>query len=194
MDVVQAETIGEEWIMKEDAAKYIGANARSIERHARAGRLESKHLPRLPNERQSRVVYRRSDLDAILKGAPNLNAEGKHNGAPISNQLAALTIAKSAEGQAEAWGALTTTLTKLAESISLPPLPSPRFGTSPAFLSLADAAEYSGLAEDTLVALIRNGNVDAIDRDGQAAGPSGRIRKHWRVRRASLDAFGEAKP
>lgn len=58
-----------------------------------------------------------------------------------------------------------------------------------AWFSLKDAAEYSGLEEDTLVSLIKGGFVKAIDQQGQSVSPGTR-RASYRIQRASLDAYG----
>jgi hypothetical protein len=181
MPAVESEGINhsDEWLLKEDAAKFLGTNARSVERRARQGLVTSRYLPKQPNERQARVVYRRADLEAILNGIAMTPATDPVTKRPTTESTA-LAIAQPPQtavalAQVDFFGGLATHLAKLSAAF-----PAPRI--TKAWLTLEEAVEHSGLPAAELAQLLRAGIIHAIGR-----GP-----KTWRVQRASLDAYGEA--
>lgn len=159
----------QEWMLKEDAAKFLGTNTRSVERRARQGTVQKRCLPRLPHERQARVVYLRSDLEAILKGearAPERELPGEGR-----TQTTALALMGTG-GKMDPWRGLAAHLAHLSAAYTHP--------VTKAWLGLDEAAEYSGLPRRIIAELVSTSQIDSIGR-----GP-----KTWRIRRASLDAYG----
>ena len=134
-------------------------------------------------KRQARVVYKRSDLQAILDGIAGAPASD-----PVTKRPAdtAVAIVRSTEAQVERqiavgtaqadfFAGLAAHLAKLSGAYPTPAI-------TKAWLTLAEAVEYSGLPSAELQRLLREGWVHSIGR-----GP-----KTWRVQRASLDAHGQA--
>lgn len=193
-----AKMADDEWMLKEDAAKFLGVTIRSVEKRARRGEIEFRYLPRLPKEKQARVVYKRASLDTILKGiaivtGPSDPVTKRPLGETLPHATAALVLAKSAEGQAESWAALTRTLDKIGQRLEAPrndeelaahlaklsaAFPTPQ---TKAWLTFAEAVEYSGLTAAMLETLIRDGEVIVL----------GRGRGTWRISRVSLDEYGK---
>jgi hypothetical protein len=196
-----------EWVSKQDAAKTLGVNERQVEKRAQQGYLRKRFLPRQANEKTARVEYAREDVDALLCGKPNMWGEPVPEAVPepvekkIDNglQTAFKQYARAglppitAEGafafplipeahlasvnaQTDAWRGMAAHLAKLTELTS-PPI-------RKAWLTFEEAVEHSGLTGPYLANLLHTSQVDNYGR-----GP-----KTWRVRRASLDAYGEAKP
>lgn len=170
MQAVQAPEA--EWLLKEDAAKHIGATVRSVERSARKGLIETRYLPKAPNEKQARVVYLRSDLDRIIDDRRWPTAMDPVTKRPTTDT--ALTVARSGAGQMDVWSALAAHLAKLS-TVHAPPI-------TKAWLTLDESVEYSGLPRQEMAVLLREKWIYSLGR-----GP-----KTWRVQRESLDAYGKA--
>lgn len=207
--MAQPKLVESEWITKQEAAKMLGVHLRQVEKRISQGYIEKRFLPRKMNERQARVEVSRRDVEALKAGTPNhteqvAEPEPKKIDAGMKKALAqyvgaglpALTTEGSfamplipeaqlkalcAQTEAslslnKAWSALAEHLAKL--SAAFPP---PRRDW-PAWLTLEDAAEYSGLPAPELKRLLNEGLVYSFGR-----GP-----KTWRVQRAALDAYGQA--
>jgi hypothetical protein len=127
-EAVQTQKIAEQWLLKDEAAKALHTNPRTIERYARMGMVQRRYLPKQPNERQARVVFLRSDLENLQKGSPGQS--------PVS-------LAKQT-GQVEAWGALATHLAKLSEAY-------PARKEWPPWLTLDQAVVFSNLTRAWLL-------------------------------------------
>jgi hypothetical protein len=167
-----------EWLLKDAAAKFLNTNIRSIERRAKRGEIASKYLPRRPSETQARVVYKKSDLDLILKCA-EMPAIDRVTKKQTENGLAIMpspALTGAVVAQTDFFAGLSAHLARL--SAALPPAPP----ITKAWLTLEEAVEYSGLAAPELKRLLREGLIYSF-----GTGP-----KTWRIQRASLDAYGQA--
>lgn len=144
---------------KAEAADFLGVSTREIERKAAAGRLTTKRV-RLESDRSDRTVYSCEDLQRIRQeresGALQLAPRG-----PLANATQLM--------QTEALTALMAAVYK--------PL-APRLDR--AWVTLDEAAEYSGLPAHVIAEHVRSRQIFAI----------GRGVKTWRVLRASLDDLG----
>jgi hypothetical protein len=179
-----------EWITAEEAAALLGVNLRQVQKRARAGYIEKRRLPRLPTESAGRVEYSRADVDALLDGTPN---HCEPVGFPQRVRAAEEAEAGS-DARPPAAGNGTRALAPAAffrpPELAAGHWPAP---TAPrAWLTLPEAAAYSGLPEVTIVSLTRGGMIRAIDQWGQDVG-QGTHRASYRMSRASLDAYGEGK-
>jgi hypothetical protein len=176
-----------EWITAEEAAALLGVNLRQVQKRARAGYIEKRRLPRLPTESAGRVEYSRADIDALLAGTPNhcepVAASGQRPGAstpPPTPGNGKSALARIPAEFPDLW---------LRPQLAPGPWP---LAPPRAWLTLPEAAAYSGLPEVTIVSLTRGGMIRAIDQWGQDVG-QGTHRASYRVSRASLDAYGEGK-
>lgn len=143
----------QEWIPKAEAAQMLGVSTREIERKAAAGRIQMKKV-RLPGDKTDRAVYLTDDIDRVKQereaGAMQLTVAQGH----------ALPSA------VPAW--LAAVLQPRTEPINK------------AWLTLDEAAAYSGLPAPEISRLVRGLNVHAI----------GHGHKTWRIQRESLDEWG----
>lgn len=161
-----------EWLMKEDAAKFMKSTVRTIERLARTGRVQRRLLPRAANERQARVVFLRSDLEAVLNG-------GRSEPVPLPS--AGLTV-QQRDQLARAFAVRNGSLLPAAETHTTEAEARGRVAvahSSRAWLTLSEAAEYSGLEAAFIAQRLRKSELEHI---GQ--GP-----KSWRILRSSLDSW-----
>lgn len=186
----KAELAGE-WITKEAAAKLLGVNVRQVEKRIQAGSIEKRRLPKLPTESVGRVEVARGDVDALLAGTPNSHAVEVSNDAdkfpaPTGDGTADLVRIRKHLGIDDPLAMLRHIARTTLDLSPAPAPPAPR-----AWLTLDEAAEHSGLTEETIMAQVSAGNIDAVDRHGRDASVTGPQRRHLRIKRASLDAFGE---
>ncbi len=174
--MAQAKPEQNEWVTREEAASILGVNERQVQKRAEQGYLERSFLPRRPNERQARVRYARRDLEAILAGTPN------QHGIPVAPS----TEPEPFPGPT---GDGSTDLARIRKHLGVPDVMPNVWAWPPpareprAWLTLEEAAEWSGLPAPIIAELLRTSQVDSIGR-----GP-----KTWRIRRASLDAWGTGK-
>jgi hypothetical protein len=182
-----------DWVAKQDAAKTLGVTERQVEKRAQQGYLRKRFLPRLANEKTARVEYLREDIDALLCGKPNMWGEALPAQGPtlcekkvdtglqvaFNKQSGGLQPVTAIDGDfalqisnAINGACIDALLAKLSETYAPPPLKG--------FLTFAEAIAYSGHTPAKLAELLHSSQVDNYGR-----GP-----KTWRVRRASLDAYG----
>lgn len=169
----------DDWISKKQAAEILGVNPRQIEKRAEKGWIDKRYPPRRPHETHARVEYRRADVHAIRDGKPNHCEALELIPKPSSNGTADLArirenVLPGATRAAQELLGLMAPVFRMLQVTHRPPR---------AWLTLEEAVEYSGLPSPFLAELLRSSQVDNIGR-----GP-----KTWRVRRASLDAYGEPK-
>lgn len=145
-----------EWLPKKEAAALLGVSTRQVERYAESGRIRMQ-LARLPGERTDRNVYALEDLE-------KLNAD---RAAPAPKLLPFPEAMARTESPAIA--ALTAILQQTAQ---------PRIER--AWLTLDEAAAYSGLPASEIARLVRDKDVYAI----------GQGHVTWRIQRESLDEWG----
>jgi hypothetical protein len=167
-----------EWLSKADAAAFLRVSSRQIERRAAQGYVEARRLPRRPTERSERVVYSRVDLEAIRDGKPNqhgipddsVDNSAKPTGAvEISPVQPAKAAALAHTAPPGAWETLAGAFAaRFAPAAPVPP-----------WLTLREAAEYSGLPASWLEREARAGNAFALN-VGSAK------RASWRFSRNAL--------
>lgn len=176
----------EQWITKDEAARLLGVNPRQVQQRAAHGYIEKRVLPRLPTERQGRVEYSRVDVDALKAGKPNMHATQVDDVGPLApsgegTRDLALFHGAAPLRRSSGLGAPLEMIRGLAEIAAALQPPAP--AAPKAWLTLGEAAAYSGLTPATIEELVRDRQVFAIGR-----GP-----KTWRIQRAGLyglDAFG----
>lgn len=156
----QVQPIPDEWITVEEAAKLRGVAPRTIWRDVQLGRITTKKV-RFPGERVYRTLVKRIDVLAVkTSDAQVRELQGGQRAAlvaPAQAQLAAALAAIAPKPAAEA-----------------PPKP---------WLTLDQAAEYSGLPASFLARQIESGRLPALDilAGTKAAG------RCWRVKPSDLD-------
>jgi hypothetical protein len=170
-----ATATSEEWVSKEEAAALMGVKPRQVEKRAQAGYIEKRYLDRRLNERSARVQYSRADIVAFLAGTPNhCEAVAQDAAKSVSREVSGSLAGNSGNAlalidQTLPLGFWSTIFERRREPRE------PR-----AWLTLAEASEYSGLPVPFLSQLLRAELVYAIGR-----GPA-----TWRIQRASLDGYG----
>jgi hypothetical protein len=167
------------WLTKDEAAALLGVHPRQVERREAGGQIRKKALPREPGQTTARVVYSRADLLAVKAGTPN--DYRRAGSVPGAN---ALTVAGSYDaGAAVGPGAAALeTLAAVLQRIA-PAVHEPNHAPRP-WLTLEEAAEYSGLPAAWLLRNAKEAYVGAIDLGGRPRG--GR----WRFRRDELANIG----
>jgi Helix-turn-helix domain len=144
-----------EWIPKAEAAELLGVSTREIERKAASGRVRTNKV-RLEGDRSDRTVYSVEDLQRVKQ-------ERESGVMQLAPRSAAVPVV-----QEQAFAALIAALKP----------PPPRVDR--AWLTLEEAADYSGLTRPTISRYIRSRVVFAV----------GRGAKTWRILRGSLDDLG----
>ncbi len=160
-----------EWITKEQAAEELKISTRTLERHIRAARIETKKEQR-PG-RTPEVLCRSKDVDALRPDTFLMPAAAA---APLATRATAATATATtpatpqlSESQAltlAALKALATITTRPAEAVSKIDRP---------WLSVDEAAARSGLSRRLIRKLIGAGDIVAV-KDGRA----------WKVLQESL--------
>jgi Helix-turn-helix domain len=166
----------EAWLSKADAARVLGVSVRQLELKTAQGLIRKETLPKKPNERAARVVYSREDLDAIKAGKPN-NHAGEVKTAPMApdwfdgRRLTAAETRRQLEARARGeYDPIYKLAGLVAQAAKVDPKP---------WLTLAEAAEYSGLPATWLVEQARAGKLRAVN-VGHGA------REFWRFNREGL--------
>lgn len=151
-----------EWVPKSDAARFLGVSPRQIERRAAAGMIRSRRESRRPDQTAAPVLFSREDLLAIKAGAPNYH--------PVVEPATPASESKLAVLPAPAAG-----LERLAQLLGpAPAAPKP-------WLTLDEAAEYSGLPVRWLRSAASEGRIVAVN--------VGLKRPRWLVSRDALAAW-----
>lgn len=174
------------WLPKLNAAEVLGISARQLERLAAKGQIETQLTAR-ERGRGKLALYARADLEAILAGHPNSHAvpvdqEADGNAPAGALQLnpaqpAAPAVAvRKTGGEAMA----VSFLQQLAASFA------PAAPCKP-WLTLAEAAEYSGLPAAWLRRQARAGAACAVN-VGSPASP------RWRFSRELLGDLSAVRP
>jgi hypothetical protein len=154
-----------EWMTKEDAAALLQCSARSLERRANKGEIETRKQQR--TGKSPAVLYRTNDVMRLQP--PSFEMPANRTVATIPT--AAPTAATTPEIP---WlDALAATL----EAIRQPPPVTP----IPHWLTVAQASLHSGLSEACLKRLRKAGSLITIKDSRQ-----------WKYQRADLDRFGAA--
>lgn len=169
-----------DWLTKAQAAEAIGVNPKTIERLAQAGKLEQRSRPqaRGPNV----AVYFPDDVTKLAQerqpGAKpfvlpaDSDSAGRRNGAKRREGLVASSPAMlTTPGDDDPLRAFAAAVYAAVMSQTSETRP------APLFLTLDEAVAVSGLSRTRLLALIRDGKLDALRDRG------------WRIRRRDLDAL-----
>lgn len=163
----------DEWLPKDEAAALLGVQPRQLEKRAEQGYIRKETQPKRPHERAARVFYSRADIEAVLKGEPNVHATlvKQSNGtAEASGQELVKALVNGGDPGANAWRALAL---NLAADIADPADQKP-------WLTIEEAAEYSGLPLRFLRARAEAGTVHAVNVGTGKA-------KFWRFNRDGLN-------
>jgi hypothetical protein len=162
------------WLGKAEAADFLGVSVRQIEYRAARGEIRKREMPKARHERAARVVYSREDLDAIRQGEPKQYGPVMTPSAPVPAAVAALDISRPFSTASGVLALPAALIDALRERREPAPVLKP-------WLSLTDAAEYSGLPASFLLAQARQGAPWAIN-VGQGS------KAHWRFNRDGLGA------
>lgn len=166
---------GNGWIPKAEAAQILGISLRQLERREASGYIRKKTLDRPATGRGSApVFYALEDIEAIRDGRP-------HNwGVPVDDNAPAAPQASGST--AIATRAPVTPLRPdweqfcRAVATAVAPRPEPK-----AYLTIREAAEYSGLPVAYLKRMASSGLFGAIDVAGEGA-----TKRAWRFRRSDF--------
>jgi len=176
----------EAWLSKSAAARFLGVSERQIERREQQGYIEKRVLPRDPHESMARVEYSRADLEALKAGKPNMYAREVSNiidrSRPVNEtgklgdlahplSQTALAIRGRPAG-VDGFAALAAHLARLSAAYAP--------AEAVPWLSLRDAAKYSGLPRRYLLDAARDGALFA--RDVSVGG----ARSRWMFNREAL--------
>ncbi len=153
-----------DWLTLAETKDRLKASQSTVERRVEAGALKTKFSPR-PG-RKPEKLYRRADVERLEKEEEAGNSRSPSPVVamrkPPTSELALSPTTFSAIGDLmKQWG----TQLPLREKL---------------WLSLAEAAAYSGLGEGYLMGLLETGKVHAVK-----GGPHGQ----WRIGRVSLDGY-----
>lgn len=129
----------DEWIPKADAAKRLAISIRQIENLTAKGRIRKRKMAKAAWEKTGRVVYAAADIEAIRSG---------------ERPAPAAALVPVAPAPAGSPGEPLAALTALARALGLPAPGKP-------WLSLREAADYSGLPARHLVESARSGQMRA---------------------------------
>ena len=205
-----------DWITKEQAAELLGLKERQVQKRAEQGYIEKRYLPRLPNERQARVMYARRDVDALAAGTPNhcqeLPAATSGNGPAGPQQLGEASPAPKPDAALQAAFAqyVAAGMPPLTAegAFAFPRLPEAELASVNSQVEAWNAmATYLTKLSNALAppqrkafltfeeAIAYSGlpaaEIDRLLREGLIYS-FGRGPKTWRIQRASLDAYGQA--
>ena len=147
----------DDWKTKAEAAEILGCSEKTVERYAKQKRIQ-KVLRRNPG-RKAMPVFHPGDIETLRAEAVRLKPF------PV-DQTTTQALALPARQ-----GAVEMLVNLLADRVS-PPATAARHKL---FLSLAEAADYSGMSQGWLRQKIREGELPAIKTRG------------WKVRRADLE-------
>ena len=143
-----------EYLNKETAARRSGRSVRRLLELAAAGRIRKQIIKDEKNSGRALAVFHAGDIAQLAKGEmPPVNG--------------ALQISRPVRHVAA--------LPQPEIASVIPPTPRP-------WLTLAEAAEYTGLPESFLAKRIGEGKLPALDVGPRPGG-------HWRVSRRDLDAI-----
>ena len=162
----------DDWRTKAEAAEILGCSEKTVERYAKQKRIQ-KVMRRNPG-RKAMPVFHPGDIETLRAEAVQLEPFPVEKQLPTSRDEVAHGAADGAE-QALALpprqSAVEMLVNLLADRVS-PPATAARHKL---FLTLAEAADYSGMSQGWLRQKIRQGELPAIKTRG------------WKIRRADLE-------
>jgi hypothetical protein len=143
----------DEWITKQQAAELLEVSERAIERRVADGFILKRYGDKLPGMKQGPVLFSRADVLALRDGDPNTHAvpvqEPANGHQPTTKELAK-TLATRDPG-ANAWRDVAMFMCTRALTEPKP------------WLTLQEAAEYSGLPLRWLRDRARDHSIDVIN-------------------------------
>lgn len=172
MSTAAAEPEVQHWVKKAEAASILAISTRQLERYTASGRIASRRSL-IPGEKTERALYLLDDVHRLKSELDNRVNVGL---------IATRETTASVAGLLTREGPITQVLDTVAEAIRaqtavLQQNTAPRLDKG--WLTLDEAAPYSGLTVPTIAALIRDNQVFAMGR-----GPV-----TWRIQRESLDEW-----
>ena len=162
---------------KEEALGALKFTERSLNRRVNDGFIRKKQLERQPGMKAAPVAYNREDVEAILAGKAAQHPVVMNPPRAVASAAPAtmpVAVAVS-EAQSEAFRAFADYLAHLAERLQPPAAPTPVSH----WLTLAEAAEYSGLPKAWLRRAAEAGSVEVLNVGTEK-------QKIWRFHRDSL--------
>jgi hypothetical protein len=164
------------WVPKKEAAELLGCSVRWLERIAARGHLRVETHARARG-RGRMAVYAKADLDAWLAGEPNSHAV-EVAPAPAAGSNAADTVALAPNGAGKSAPGMGPGVAQ-GVALALGAIAAQKPAAAPPvkpWLTLREAAEYSGLPVTYLVRQAKNG-ADFVRNVGTEAGPRYRFNR-----------------
>lgn len=173
------------WLSKQDAARLVGISIRQLERRESQGYIRKHVLPRRAQQKTAPVVYLREDCEALKEGRAQSYGEtvrssrAKTAGEPLAtlpapDEASVPTALAPRAPQAAANANWDAFCRAVATAIA------PREEPKP-YLTIREAAEYSGLPVAYLRRMAPNGGFGAVD-----VASEGATKRAWRFRRAAF--------
>jgi excisionase family DNA binding protein len=159
------------WLTKQEAADRLQTSIRSIERRIAVGEIESRKRRKNGPKQLFETVVNPADIDRLLPAA-HIMPVGEQAPAASSNRVDSAAAAQPSTNLYEFFQALLATLATNAT------IPRQVAAAAKNWLTVAEAAEHSGLSEMFLKRQCQAGNIKAV-RDG----------REWKIHRPNLDAF-----
>jgi excisionase family DNA binding protein len=159
------------WLTKQEAADKLQTSVRSIERRIAVGEIEARKRRKSGPKHLFETVVNPVDLEKLLPAA-HIMPIGEQAPAAGSHRADSAAAAPPSTNFYDFFQALLTTFATNATT------PHQAAATVKNWLTLAEAAEHSGLSETFLKRQCQAGNIKAV-RDG----------REWKIHRPSLDAF-----
>ena len=184
----------DEWLPKAAAAKLLGVSDRQLARRAAEGLIRKTTADKDPGERVARVLYSGADILALASGRPNryqtpavelatATTDVEPVRLPPARALSVLPAGTTRDvvptGQVDPWRDLAALLANLDAHRRDYPEKQPK-----PWLTLEEAAEYSGLPASWLRARAEDASIQAVNVG------SGTIKKLWRFNRDGLSKIG----
>jgi hypothetical protein len=173
------------WITKADAATLLGVDARTIERRARAGKLNAKARPGFP------TLYWAADVEKLAQTSPQEVRTGILTAVPPSPSNGNGAVAHQRSRTATFEEVFVEVLHALRGALAPGPTGPTVTPTGPTaetlVLTLEEAAAVSGWSVGFLRRARASGRLPA-DRD-RWRGADGRWHVGWKIRRKDLEAL-----
>jgi hypothetical protein len=187
MPEAAAKILSSEWLTTEETMTLLGIARRTVQEWAQSGFLHWK-FQSVPGRKPERV-YQRSEVENFRQHGPP-----KREQAARPKKEIALRQPKSRandDWDVPIMAEIAIAMTTIAKHLAAPALP-PAPVSGPAvrlsekvWLSLDEAAEYSGLAKNDLLRLCQEADPNSFGAPSLVARKSG----GWKIQRKSLEAF-----
>lgn len=163
------------WLEKEEAAKLLGRDKRQIDRRAKQGFIETRREEQ-PWQRKARRYFSRADILAILEGKPNRYPVATSQRSTSGNGGNDGQAGDSGRGTSGNGGNMPDGHPDSVKVLTAAP--------KRPWLTLSQAAEYSGLPEEWLQGQAEAGTIHAVN--------VGKETPAWMFSRKGLKKVGKA--